>query len=235
MEYRDREQEKVTKTWAGEKAKLSQMTMSQKLEYIWTYYKIHIMVIVLIVAVIIAGIHHALTYVQYKFYGMVINSDQYNQLVMDDLDETLGLAKHEGVNITADLYTDEMSNMNGYGNRLNIYVMAGQLDFAFTDAEGAQYLADMGAVTDVSQVLPEELQSRWDDEDYLTYAVSDGEGGFQDVAIAVDISDSPIHDYFGLDDRTNYLVISGLSGTTEYMNNFLDLLYKIDIGDIKGE
>ena len=49
--------------------------------------------------------------------------------------------------------------------------------------------------------------------------------------MAVDISDSPIHEYFGLDDNTNYLVIADLSGSEEYMNNFYKLLYEIEEGE----
>ena len=37
--YNDKEQEAVRKTLAGEKNKLSKMTFSEKVDYIWTYYK----------------------------------------------------------------------------------------------------------------------------------------------------------------------------------------------------
>ena len=40
--FTDKEQEAVKKTWAGEKAKLKQMSFGEKLEYIWAYYKLHI-------------------------------------------------------------------------------------------------------------------------------------------------------------------------------------------------
>ena len=103
MAYTDTEQEAVKKTWAGEKAKLKQMSFSEKLEYIWAYYKLHILVIVLILGAITWGVHHALTYVQYRLYGMVINSSQFNEELNTTLHDKLGMAKHDGINITADL------------------------------------------------------------------------------------------------------------------------------------
>ncbi len=234
MGYTDKEQEAVNKTWAGEKAKLAQMTAGQRVEYIFNYYKIHIAVIILILVVIIGAIHHAMTYVQYKFYCMVINSSQYNEQIEDDLHDMLGMEKHDGFSISADLYTDEMANMGGYGNRLDIYVMAGQLDFAFTDKEGVDYLVKMGAVRDINEMVPDTLLSEWKSKDLLLNEdVIDDEGKITNADIAVDISNSPIHEYFGLDDRTKYLVISDLSGSEEYMQNFYTVLEQIESGELK--
>lgn len=233
-QYVDNEQENVNKTFAGEIAKLKQMSFREKLRYIFEYYKIHILVIVMVIAVIIGVVHHAMTYVQYKFYGMVINSSQYDQSVESELHDRLGMAKHDGLSITADLFTDDMYNMNGYGNRLDIYVMAGQLDFAFTDEEGIEYLTKMGAVRDVKDCAPEELLTEWTDDNLLyNMDVTDDAGQTINADVAVDISESPIHEYFGLDDDTKYLVIADLSGNEEYMNNFYKALVDIESGELK--
>ncbi|SDB29220.1 hypothetical protein SAMN02910298_01425 [Pseudobutyrivibrio sp. YE44] len=230
--YEDAEQEAVTKTFAGEKNKLSKMNKKEKLDYIWTYYKIHIFVVLLILGVIGWGVHHAMTYVQYKFYGMVINSGQYDTKVEGQLHDILKMEKHDGVNITADLYTDETANMGGYGNKLDIYVMAGQLDFAFTDKAGVEYLVNMGAVRDVKDTVPDKLLSKWTDEGLIySMEVTDDGGKTDTYDVAVDISNSPIHEYFGLDDNIKYLLIADLSGSEEYLNNFYDLLYKVEMGE----
>ncbi|MBQ6463289.1 MAG: hypothetical protein IJJ59_08200 [Pseudobutyrivibrio sp.] len=231
MAYTDTEQEAVKKTWAGEKAKLKQMTFSEKLEYIWAYYKLHILVVLLIIGAITWGVHHALTYVQYRLYGMVINSSQFNEELNTTLHDTLDMAKHDGVNITADLYTDESANMGGYGNRLDIYVMSGQLDFAFTDKEGVDYLVNMGAIRDIKELAPDYLLSEWSDDKLYEASVVGDDGNTYSGNVAVDISDSPIHEYFGLDDNINYLVLADLSGSEEYMNNFYKLLYEIEEGE----
>ena len=176
------------------------MTLEKKIEYIWDYYKIHIFIGILAVLAIIWGIHHAFTYVDYKFYGMVINSEQYDEEAFEHLQDDIGMKKHEGFSFTGGLYTDETAGFSPYGNRLTLMIMTNQIDFAFADEEGLKYLQGCGFVQDFT-----------------------------------DISDSPVQDYFGLDDNTKYLVFVGLSGNEQFMDNFKSLIEKIDSGEIKGE
>lgn len=235
-QFVDKEQESVNKTFAGEKAKLSTMSFKEKIEYIWAYYKIHIFVILMILGVIGWGVHHALTYVQYKVYCMVINSGQYNEEVAENMHDLLGMDKHDGFNISSDLYTDDNVNMGGYGNQLDIFIMAGQLDYAFTDQAGVEHLVDMGAVMDLKDTLPNELYTKWQDEGLIyDMDVTDDAGVTANYDVAVDISASPIHEYFGLDDNIKYLVIADLNGSEEYMQNLYKLLLDIENGTVKGE
>lgn len=229
MEYVDKEQEQVNKTLKGEKKKLSQMTFGQKLEYIWEYYKLHIFVTLLIIGAISWGVHHAMTYVQYKFYGMIINSGQYNEKVAKSMHDTLGMEKHDGFSLSGDFYTNDTENMGGYGNKLDIYVMTGQLDFAFTDEAGVKYLVDMGVVRDLKTTVPDKLLDKWTSEGRLyNVDVTDDAGKTGNYDVAVDISGTGIQEYFGLDENINYLMIADLSGSEEYMTRFYELLYKIE-------
>ena len=176
------------------------MTLEKKIEYILDYYKIHIFIGILAVLAVVWGINHALTYVDYKFYGMEINSEQYDEESIDHLRDNLGLQKHEGFSFTSGLYTDESGGVSAYGNRLTLMIMTNQLDFAFADEEGLKYLQGCGFVQDFT-----------------------------------DISDSPVQDYFGLDDKTKYVVFVGLSGNDRFMDNFKNFLQGIESGEIKGE
>ncbi|SDH74097.1 hypothetical protein SAMN05421493_103194 [Pseudobutyrivibrio sp. 49] len=232
MKYVDNEQEAVKKSLKGEKKKLSQMTFGQKLEYIWEYYKFHIIVALLIVGAITWGVHHALTYVQYKFYGMIINSSQYNEKVADEMHDVLKMAKHDGFNLSADFYTYDDVNMGGYGNKLDIYIMTGQLDFAFTDEVGVKYLVDMGVVRDLKTTAPDKLLDLWTSEGRLyNVDVTDDDGITGNYDVAVDITGTGIQEYFGLDEKMKYLMIADLSGSEEYLQNFYDLIYKIEKGE----
>ncbi len=232
MEYVDKEQEQVTKTLKGEKKKLSQMSFGQKLEYIWEYYKFHIIVALLIIGAITWGVHHALTYVQYKFYGMIINSGQYNEQVAKSMHDTLGMEKHDGFSLSGDFYTNDTENMGGYGNKLDIYIMTGQLDFAFTDEVGVKYLVDMGVVRDLKTTAPDKLLDLWTSEGRLyNVDVTDDDGISGNYDVAVDISGTGIQEYFGLDEKMKYLMIADLSGSEEYLQNFYDLIYKIEKGE----
>lgn len=232
MGYVDNEQEAVKKSLKGERKKLSQMTFGQKVEYILEYYKIHIIIGILIIGAIIWGVHHAMTYVQYKFYGMIINSSQYNEQVADKMHDTLQMSKHDGFNLSGDFYTDDNVNMGGYGNKLDIYVMTGQLDFAFTDEAGVKYLVDMGVVRDLKTTVPDKLLADWTSEGRLyNVDVTDDDGVTGNYDVAVDISGTGIQEYFGLEDSIKYLMIADLSGSEEYLNNFYELLYEIERGE----
>ena len=49
----------------------------------------------------------------------------------------------------------------------------------------------------------------------------------------IDISDSPIHEYFGLDDNIKYLVWAGLSGNRQYLDSMMQMMDDIESGKIK--
>lgn len=193
--------EKVKGYLREEKAKLSKMNGKQKADYIFTYYKVHILIALFVVISIGGLIHHYATYVSYELYGMVINSDVINEDREKDIHDYIGMERHDGVDLTAGLYTSETASAGAYGNRLDILILAGQCDFVFTDEEGCQYLEDYEVVDENNE--------------------------------PIDISDSPIHEYFGLDDNTNYLVWVGLSGNQEYLDAMMQMMKAIDSGKIK--
>ena len=229
MAYKDNEQEAVKKTFGGEKKKLSQMTFGQKIEYITEYYRLHILVIILILGAVGWGVHHALTYVQYKFYGMIINSAQYDKSIEDDLRQRLSMDKHDGLSITAELSSADDANMGGYGSQLDILIMTGQMDFAFTDEAGVEHLVDMGVIRPLDKTLPKDLYQDWaGDNRIYTAEYTDDDGNTDTYQVAADISGTKIQQYFGLDDNTKYLVIADLSGSEDYMENFYNLLKEMN-------
>lgn len=225
----DEEQEAVTKTLAGEKKKLSHMTFSQKIDYIFTYYKFHILGILLVIAIVIYIIHQRMTYVTYVLYGSIINSNTYNEAVEDEIEEALQMGKHEGVTIAAGLSGDVDNNAGAYYNQTDLLVVAGQMDFAFTDEAGVQYLCNMGIPLDVTAELPTDLLDLWAGREAV---FSEADAAEDDVyfenAAAIDISGTKVQEYFGLDDNMCYLVICDLSGHTDYMQAFYEMLYEIE-------
>ena len=91
MAYQDKEQEQVTKTWAGEKAKLAQMPLDKKIGYVFTYYWMHMLIVLVIIGVIGWFVHHQMTYIDYKLYGVVINSSQVDENLEKTMPELLGI------------------------------------------------------------------------------------------------------------------------------------------------
>ena len=86
----------------------------------------------------------------------------------------------------------------------------------------------MGAIRDIKEVAPDYLLSQWGDDRLYEASVVGDDGKTYSGYVAVDISDSKIHEYFGLADNINYLVIADLSASEEYMDNFYKLLYEIE-------
>lgn len=228
--YKDLEQEKVTKTWAGEKAKLAQMTTQQKISYIFTYYWMHMLIILIVISSIIWIVHHRMTYVQYKLYGAVINSEQVDESLEKTLPKELGMAKHEGVSLVAGLSGDVDNNSTAYYNQIDLFTVSGQMDFVFTDEAGVQYLCDLGTPLDVTQELPDNLMEQWQNREAIFSQRNANDDTYFDNYAAIDISGTNVQKYFGLDSNMSYLVIVDLSGN-DYMKDFYQLLYDIETGE----
>ncbi len=232
-EYIDKEKESVNKSFAGEKAKLKEMTFSQRVEYIFTYYKFHILAIVFVIVVIIYIINNRLNHVDYKLYGLVINSDTISETAQKDLEDQLGMEGHDGLSLITGLSADVDSNSTSYYNQIDIYTVAGQMDFVFTDEAGVQYLCDMGTPRDVTAVLPADLLQVWSGREIeFSQLDPDTEDTYFTNYAAIDISDTLVHDYFGLDDNICYLVITDLSGNENYMTSLYQCFYDIEMDNL---
>ena len=229
--YTDSEQEQVNKTFAGERAKLSQMTFPKKISYIFTYYWMHLAIILVILGVIGWFVYHRLNYVDYKLYGVVINSEQVDSNLEKTMPKLLGMDKHEGFSMIAGLSGDVDANSTAYYNQIDIYTVSGQMDFVFTDEAGVQYLCDLGTPLDVTKELPDNLKKIWSNREALFSQRNENDDTYFDNYAAIDISGTKVQQYFGLDDTVCYLVIVDLSNNEKYMQNFYQLLYDIEMGE----
>ena len=207
------------------------MSFKEKLSYIFTYYWIHLLIIVLIIGVIGWFVHHRMTYVDYKLYGVVINSAQVDESLEKTMPELLEMGKHEGFSIIAGLSGDVDANSTAYYNQIDLYTVSGQMDFAFTDEEGVQYLCDLGTPLDVTAELPENLMDLWKNREATFSQRNENDDTYFDNYAAIDISGTKVHDFFGLDDNMCYLVLVDLSGNEDYMQNFYQLMYDIEMGE----
>ncbi|MBR1623488.1 MAG: hypothetical protein IJ675_06220 [Pseudobutyrivibrio sp.] len=231
MKYEDLEQEQVTKTLAGERAKLAGMSFKEKLSYIFTYYWMHLLITLIIIGTIGWFIHHRMTYIDYKLYGVVINSAQVDESLEKTMPQLLGMGKHEGFSMIAGLSGDVDANSTAYYNQIDIYTVSGQMDFAFTDEAGVQYLCDLGTPLDVTEQLPDELLTTWANREAVFSQRNANDDTYFDNYAAVDISGTKVQEFFGLEDSISYLVVVDLSDNEEYMQSFYSLLYDIETGE----
>ena len=231
MKYEDLEQEQVTKTLAGERAKLAGMSFKEKLSYIFTYYWMHLLITLIIIGTIGWFVHHRMTYIDYKLYGVVINSAQVDESLEKTMPQRLGMGKHEGFSMIAGLSGDVDANSTAYYNQIDIYTVSGQMDFAFTDEAGVQYLCDLGTPLDVTEQLPDELLTTWANREAVFSQRNANDDTYFDNYAAIDISDTKVQEFFGLEDSISYLVVVDLSDNEEYMQSFYSLLYDIETGE----
>ena len=229
MAYQDNEQEQVTKSWAGEKAKLAQMPFDKKVGYIFTYYWMHMLIVLVIIGAIGWFVHHRMTYIDYKLYGVVINSSQVDESLEKKMPTLLGMGKHDGVSLVAGLSGDVDANSTAYYNQIDIYTVSGQMDFAFTDEAGVQYLCDLGTPLDVTKQLPDNLMSIWKNRVATFSQRNENDDTYFENYAAIDISGTNIQEYFGLEDTMSYLVIVDLSGNEDCMQQFYQFLYEIEM------
>ena len=231
MKYEDLEQEQVTKTLAGEWAKLAGMSFKEKLSYIFTYYWMHLLITLIIIGTIGWFVHHRMTYIDYKLYGVVINSARVDDSLEKTMPQLLGMGKHEGFSMIAGLSGDVDANSTAYYNQIDIYTVSGQMDFAFTDEAGVQYLCDLGTPLDVTEQLPDELLTTWANREAVFSQRNANDDTYFDNYAAIDISGTKVQEFFGLEDSISYLVVVDLSDNEEYMQSFYSLLYDIETGE----
>lgn len=217
------EREAVKKTFRGEKKKLSKMTFSEKLKYIWAYYKtpiIGVLIGILLVGYIISFVSTRKTTM---LMGVVINDTGVNvQAFNQELGAYLGLSEKQEVNLQEAVYLSSAAasntlsrNMSGSSQILSL-VAARELDFALCDEEGLSYMEANELCRDVSGYLSETAGTAFSER----LVTLDG----WEYPVAIDLTDTAFASELGLHQGKTYLVLTALSGHDEQLISFLDYL-----------
>jgi hypothetical protein len=162
---------KYLKTEAeNEKKKMADMTGREKADYIWTYYKIHILVIVLLIAILI-GIGQTIYRMSFhEAIGiMVVNeksgsSDEKRQEWEKELRETLNLGKKDLVEIDSGITLasgDQFTEYDyaGYA-KFSALVASKSVDVILCDKKALERYSSEDAWMDLSSFLPEDLYGK---------------------------------------------------------------------------
>ena len=152
--------------------------LSKKLEFVWDYYKIHILVALALIAGISYYVHHLVTAKDIALSGMLLNVDALEH--RDDIEELKQDILRQ-LKIDTDKY--ELNFIDGYkltGNAATDYdtqqaifvqLGAGSLDFTISPLEYMQYYAYQDCFYDLRDLLSEEQLQKY--EPYFLYV--DGE------------------------------------------------------------
>lgn len=217
------EREAVKKTFKGEKKKLSKMTFSEKIKYIWSYYKTPIiggLVGILLVGYIISFVSTRKTTM---LMGVAVNDTGLKvQEFTQELGEYLGLGEKQQVDFQEAVFLSSTAtsntlshNMSGTSQILSL-VAARELDFVLCDEDGFSYMEMNELCRDVSGYLTEAAREAFSE----CLVVPDGWA----YPAAIDLTGTAFAAELGLHQKKTYLVLTALSGHDEQLSGFLDYL-----------
>ena len=158
------------------------MPPKKKIEYIWDYYRWHIIITIAVVASVISLIHHYVTYVDPLLNVIMINSyADMNYDIHEGFQEFFDqqgceLDIEDAVSISSNLYfTEEDTEGTNYQYMqvLMAMIAAGDQDLFFGTGDMYLSYAEEGVLMDLSTLLSEETMAKY--EDCLIYSTDNGE------------------------------------------------------------
>lgn len=217
----------------GERGKLSDVKgIKNKIEYIWEYYKIHIIVGTVLFISLVSFIRYRINYQYVQLTMGIVNGTQVDASEFEsEFIEYLGLnPKKNTISVyNKSLNSDERMTGETPYKLLDIYIAAGQLNVAFCDEKGVEYMSGMGGTWDLYEITTVSQQNVL--SEYFVefpFLVASGlteeEIIYEDRYVAIDLSQTSLMEYFGLDEDHKYMVISNYEGNEENMVKFLNFI-----------
>lgn len=153
------------RTKQTEKEKLKDMSLGDKLSYLWEYYKVHAAVAIAVMLLLIYMIHEIVTpNIKPAFYAAIINSavdpkvlEQYKT----DFSNSLQLnPKRESVDLNDTFFiSDTDTSMSNMQQVLTTYIAAGEVDVIIAPESQFKNYAYYGYLSKLSDELPTDVYS----------------------------------------------------------------------------
>lgn len=211
--------------------KLKSMTLREKLSYFWYYYKVHTIVITLLL--ILGGIliRDKITQKDIALNVMMVNAraEFDEEMVSQDFLPSVGLDPSEYT-----LYLDASPILNtetfdsgsmAYAQKISAMAFAGGLDILIGDEQTFQYYAPEGFFTDPEAILPAETFDTFRDHIFYT-EMKEETGKTIKKPAAIRITDSPrLQEWNVAASGEIYLGFISSSKNPETALAFLEYLY----------
>lgn len=161
-----------------EKRKLQGMTFGKKIEYIWDYYKFHILGTMLLVSMLYSVIYNIATNHPLGLYVYLLNaSGTVGRYSQEELEKNY--MSYAGIDPgRLKVVIDTTTTMNPYVNseysmaasaRISAVFAAGDLDVLAADPVTFEHYAKNGAYKDLREVLSEATYRKLEDEGRIYY------------------------------------------------------------------
>ena len=228
----DAEREAIKKSFKGEKKKLSKMRLSEKLKYIWSYYRIPIIGGIFALAALSYLIFVFATKKETVFMGVVVNdptvrAHEYSVF----LDDYLSLDGKQQTELITDVSLSAVSSpymssrsMSGT-SQIMVYILGKELDYVITDKTGLEYLCSEDVSKHLDKFLPGYIYDAFSEK----IVSMDVKGN--NVPVAIDITGTRFAESLGINYSPAYICFQDLSGHDDNMQRFLELLYKFEFTD----
>ncbi len=211
-----------------EKEKLKDMSKGSKIAYLWEYYRVHALVILLVIGFAIYIIHSIVTpKVETKLYAAIINntiSDEVWEQYQTDVSDYLNLdPKKEDVILNRAFYLkgDAQYAMN-MQTALVTYVSAKEVDILIApESQFKQYTLN-GFNDKLYDDLPTDLYSELTDDLYVTSTEDDPE----ENAYGIYLTDTKLFSQYADNTDPYILGIISNSGHKENAIEFIRMLFQ---------
>ena len=178
----------------SELEKIKQMSVKDRIWYIYEYYKFHIVAVILAFTLlwVVGSSLYRQTFTTRLTFA-IVNDRSGGESSMDgfenSLKEALGFGKKDLIEINSGLFINadgSQSSEYSYASMAKIAALAagGDLDIIIADAKTLEHYGSQGAFLDLKEFLPQDLLERAEKEDLFFY--TDNEKG-QSTAAAISL------------------------------------------------
>lgn len=176
------------------KQSVKDLSLSEKIEYYWQKYKVHIVVTVLLAcffgSILHPIIHKKETVLSIAYINAFPNVE--DQVIIDDLEKYLQLnPKKQQVLLDSTYYIDNTSDSPyalTYSQKFSVNAMAGNIDVVLSDVTNFDFYGNQGFFRDLSTIFPEEELNLY--RDRLYYMDLPGDNFNKKVPIGIKIDRS---------------------------------------------
>lgn len=149
-----------------EREALKNGTPKQKIAYFWYYYKWHVIISVVVIAMVASFIYQYANRKEQAFYTVLLNASLLDQMSSEQPDFIADFAEKEGIDLNTSEITfdtsiriveDSMDETSVTSSqKLMVYVAANELDSMITDFDSFQKYANSSMFCDLRDILTEE-------------------------------------------------------------------------------
>ena len=215
----------------SEKKKISEIEgLSEKLQYIWDYYKLWI---IGIVAFIVAGIYALVSlntaHSEYWYYMILANTMENvgtGSPLWKGFEEYAGYDLNEkNMVFNNQIYFDftMKTTDNTYFNSFIVFAEAGTLDAITMESDSLVALGQTGRLMDLNSEEAASLREKYADR-FLYYDTEDEDGNPLSYPVGIDISDSILMTDYQIYGKSCALGLGYLSAHVEETEKFLEYI-----------